>query len=100
MLVDIDDDGEYIKITQDIQTQLKNQDDEETLSAFSETTETVLTIGFVFSFIFNLVFKGVMGQLWIMFNTLQIIMVLRHLKVTMPANIVFFLESLDRIVNF
>ena len=63
-------------------------------------TETFLTTGLVLTFILNLFLNGVMGQLWCMFNTLQIIMAMRYLKVTMPANINFVLETLDSIVNF
>lgn len=60
----------------------------------------MLKTGFVLTFFLNLLFSGVMSQLWNIFNTLQIIMALPMLAVIMPVNIVLVMEALNEIVNF
>lgn len=85
----LEDDGEYITIIEDMPLQLSSQSDFDTLSSTAEATQTVLTTGFVLTFVVNLVLNGVMSQLWNVFNTLQIIMVLDLLAVVLPSNVVF-----------
>ena len=57
-------------------------------------------MGFVLTFFLNLLFSGVMSQLWNIFNTLQIIMALPLLAVLMPANVLLVMDALNQIVNF
>ena len=60
----------------------------EALQSTAETVDTFMKTGFVVTFILNLALKGVMSQLWNIFNTLQIILALPLLTVVMPANVV------------
>ena len=66
----------------------------------TESAKGVLSTGFVFTFILNLLLNGVMSQLWNVFNTLQIIMALPLLTVIMPANIIFVQKVVNDVVNF
>ena len=72
----------------------------EALQSTAETVDTFMKTGFVVTFILNLALKGVMSQLWNIFNTLQIILALPLLTVVMPANVVMVQEVIDQIVNF
>ena len=42
----------------------------EALQSTAETVDTLMKTGFVVTFILNLALKGVMSQLWNIFNTL------------------------------
>ena len=84
------EDEEYIIIEADIPRQLRDGlEDQASLTSAAEKVTTVLTVGFAFTFILNLVLKSVMSQLWSIFNTLQIILALPLMNVLMPANVVF-----------
>ena len=61
---------------------------------------TVLTSGFALTFILSLLLKGVMSQLWNIFNTLQIILALPLMDVVMPVNLLLCKDVVDQIVNF
>ena len=60
----------------------------------------VLTSSFTLTFILNLILNGVMSQLWIIFNTLQIIMALNLLAVILPANVILVQEIVIGVINF
>lgn len=70
------------------------------LESTAATTQTILNSTFVLTFIINLLLKGVMGQLWNVFNTLQILLALPLLNVILPANILFMQSIIDQVVNF
>jgi hypothetical protein len=81
---------EYIVIEAEIPQQLREGIEEmASLTSTAKAVTMVLTVGFAFTFILNLVLKSVMSQLWSIFNTLQIILALPLLNVLMPANVVF-----------
>ena len=92
---------EYIVIEAEIPQQLREGLEEMTsLTSTAKAVTMVLTVGFAFTFILNLVLKSVMSQLWSIFNTLQIILALPLLNVLMPANVVFVQNIVYEIINF
>ena len=87
LLADLTEDDEYIIFMEDMPVQMMSKADAEMLQATAETIDTFMKGGFVVTFILNLALKGVMSQLWSIFNTLQIILALPLLSVVMPANV-------------
>jgi hypothetical protein len=52
------------------------------------------------SFIAGLFLNGAMSMLWNILNTLQLIVALQLLKVTLPVNVVEASEIFDQVANF
>ena len=79
---------------------MKNKEDYIQMQDILESTTDILLTQFVLSFILNLLLKGVMSQLWSIFNTLQIILALPLLAVLMPSNILIVEKTVNGIINF
>ena len=96
----IQEDEEYLIIKADLPRQFKSEQDRADMESAAETVETILTSSLILSFIVNLLLNGVMSQLWNIFNTLQIILLLPRLAVLMPANVELVSKVVQQIVNF
>ena len=70
MLAELTEDEEYLIFIEDIPTQVMSAEEAELLTAAAESLDSMLKAGFVITFALNLVLKGVMAQLWNIFNTL------------------------------
>ena len=83
----LSEDEKYLTIEAEIPRQVKNEEDmillEDTMSSAIELFQGQ----FAMTFALNLLLKGVMSQLWNIFNTLQIILALPLLAVEMPSNV-------------
>ena len=99
-LATIQEDEEYLIIKADLPRQFKSEQDRADMESAAETVETILTSSLILSFIVNLLLNGVMSQLWNIFNTLQIILLLPRLAVLMPANVELVSKVVQQIVNF
>lgn len=85
-LAKLEQDDEYITVIEDIPLQMQNLEDKETLETVVEVVIDVLTVTLVISLALTVLLKGIMSQLWNIFNTLQIILAMPLLKVILPAN--------------
>ena len=72
-----------------------NSSHAETLISASTVVRDVVVSGFVLTFLLNLLLKGVMSQLWNIFNTLQIILALPMMNVVMPVNVLLCKNVVD-----
>ena len=99
-LATMEEDEDYIVIREKIPRQFMSEEERAVIESTAETVEDILTTSIVLSFILNLLLSGVMSQLWNIFNTLQIILLLPHLAVLMPANVELVEEVINQIVNF
>ena len=72
-------------ITSELPRQSISESQTETLISAAEAVEEVLVAGFIITFLLGLVLKGIMSQLWNIFNTLQIILALPLMDVVMPG---------------
>ena len=86
-LVTMEEDEEYLIIKADLPRQFFSEEDKAAMESTAETVETIFTSSLALSFVINLLLNGVMSQLWNIFNTLQIILLLPSLAVMMPANV-------------
>lgn len=71
-----------------------------TLIATGESANQSLKGQFALSFCLNLILKGVMSQLWMIFNTMQLILVLPFYRVKFPGNVLALYEIVVGIINF
>jgi len=94
------EDGRHIIVEEQVPRQMKNEEDFIQMQDVLESTTDILLTQFVLSFILNLLLKGVMSQLWSIFNTLQIILALPLLAVLMPSNILIVEKTVNGIINF
>lgn len=87
VLATLEEDDEYLIIREDLPRQFVSEEEMAAIETTAETVETIFTSSLALSFAINLLLNGVMSQLWNIFNTLQIILLLPDLSVIMPANV-------------
>lgn len=91
---------DYIVIEHEIPRQLRSAAEALSLQETGEAVKGVLTSSFALTFFLNLTLNGVMGQLWSIFNTLQIIMALPMLAIILPANVIAVQKIVNGVINF